>query len=81
MSAQPSPLRPDDFVNIAKQAGALVRNGHGSRVVIRYQNKTIGFSRRGNDEYPRQYRIILKHAFKAMGLLALLISVFRLFSL
>ncbi len=67
--------RPDDFIEYARRHGAQVRTGRGSRVVVRYQGRTIGFSRRGNAEYSKKYRLLLVKAFIAAGLLALLIMV------
>ncbi len=73
--------RPSDFIAVADEKHAKVDPGHGSRVVVRYQGKTIGFSDHGNREYPRQYRYLLIKAFKAAGLLVLvaglLIGVFH----
>ncbi len=67
--------RPDDFIAYARRHGAQVRKGRGSRVVVRYQGKTIGFSRHGNAEYSKSYRLLVVKAFIAAGLLALLIMV------
>lgn len=71
--------RPGDFINQATEAGAEVHTGHGSRVVVKYHGKTIGFSNHGNKEYSRNYRHILIKAFSAAGLLTLLFTVWRFF--
>ncbi len=70
--------RPSDFVDVAEQAGAEVDPGHGSRKVVRYRGRTIGFSDHGNREYPREYRYLLIRAFKAAGIL---LAVFALVTL
>lgn len=69
--------RPADFTAIAMDKGADVSTGHGSRVVVRYHGRTIGFSDRGNKEYSRQYRHLLIRAFSAAGLLGLLLFMAR----
>jgi hypothetical protein len=63
--------KPDEFAEFARLKGALVRNGHGSRLVVRYQGKTIGFSRHANEEYSKRYRLLLVKAFAAAGLVAI----------
>ena len=67
--------KPNEFIEHARQHGAQVRSGRGSRVVVRYQGKTIGFSRHGNQEYSRSYRLLLIKAFIAAGLTVLLVML------
>ena len=67
--------KPDEFADYARARGAQVKSGHGSRVVVRYQGKTIGFSRHDNQEYSKAYRLLLVKAFIAAGLLSVLVIV------
>ncbi len=67
--------KPDEFAEGARDHGAVVRNGHGSRVVVRYRSKTIGFSRHGNAEYCKSYRLLLIKAFIAAGLALIVLAV------
>jgi hypothetical protein len=65
-------VKPSDFITTALDKGAAVSAGHGSRVVVRYNGRAIGFSDPGNKEYCKSYRLLLIRAFKAAGLLILL---------
>lgn len=65
--------RPSDFVKVAEYHEADVSNGAGSRKVVRYRGKTIGFSDHGNQEYSRSYRLLLIKAFIAAGLAAMVL--------
>ncbi len=67
--------KPDEFIEHAKAHGAEMQDAGDSRVVVRYQGKTIDFSRRDNQEYSRSYRLILIKAFLAAGLITLLVMI------
>jgi hypothetical protein len=66
-----------DFTRQAVNKGASARPGHGSRVVVTYNGKTIGYSNHGNKPYSREYRRLLLKAFAAAGLLSFLILLVR----
>lgn len=65
--------RPSDFVELARQRTDDIDRSNG-RIVVRYHGRAVGFSDHGNKEYSRAYRHLLMRAFRAAGLLAILIA-------
>ncbi len=69
--------RPSDYVEVAKEKTDDIDHSNG-HWVVRHNGRAVGFSDHGNREYSREYRHLLIRAFRAAGLLALLVAALRL---